>query len=304
MHHGSARLTEHSRKVLVTRIEEEGWTVTEAAWAAGVSRQTASKWLRRFREEGSAGLADRSTRPRRSPTRVKARLEKRIERLRRRERWGPHRMSWEIGVARSTIYAVLRRLGINRLKRLEPKEPMVRYEWPAPGDLIHVDTKKLGRIQGIGKRFGGPRSAHKRGWNVVHIAIDDHSRLAYAEELPDESGETTAGFMFRALAFYASHGILVCRVLSDNGSPFVSKAFADVLESHGIRHLRTRAYRPQTNGKAEAMVKILLNGWAYKRPYTSSARRAAALGPFMHAYNHSRPHGGLDGARPIERVRQ
>jgi transposase InsO family protein len=207
-------------------------------------------------------------------------------------------------MARSTIYAVLRRLGIHRLRSLEPRPPVVRYEWPQPGDLVHLDTKKLGRIDGVGKRFGGPRPSRGLGWNAVHVAVDDHSRLAYAEELPDEFGETAAAFTERAVSFFASHGIRIRRVLTDNGSPYLSRAFAGVLADHGIRHLRTRPYRPQTNGKAEAMVKFLINRWAYARPYRSSAERGVALQAVLSSYNHTRPHGGLDGARPIDRVRQ
>lgn len=169
--------------------------------------------------------------------------------------------------------------------------------------MIHVDTKKLGRIKGIGKRFGGPRSPRKLGWDVVHIAVDDHSRLAFVEVQSDELGITAAAFMGRAIDYFGSHGIAVARVLSDNGSPYRSSDFAEALADHGIRHRFTKPYHPQTNGKAEAMVKILLNGWAYARPYRSSAERTRALDRFMRFYNHERPHGGLGGQRPIDRVR-
>ena len=305
MHHGSARLTVHGRRTLVERVTEQGWSISKAAWAAGVSRQTGSKWVARYRVAGWEGLANRTTRPRRSPTRVPARLVATIARVRRRQRLGPHRMSWQLGVARSTIYAVLRRLGLNRLRRLEPRPPVLRYEWPAPGDLVHYDTKKLGRIPGhVGKRFGGPRSPQGAGWGVVHLAVDDHSRLAYAEQLPDERGETAAEFLRRSIGFFASHGITVQRVLTDNGSPYVSKAFARELADRSIVHKRTRPYTPRTNGKAEAMVKILLNSWAYARPYRTEDQRAASLPTFMDFYNLRRPHGGLQGARPIDRVRQ
>jgi len=205
-------------------------------------------------------------------------------------------------IARSTIYAVLRRLGLNRLARLEPRPPIKRYEWPCPGDMVHLDTKKLGRIKGIGKRFGGPHESGARGWDYVHVAVDDHSRLAYAEVLADESGQTASEFTQRAIAAYASRGITVRRVLTDNGSPYVSKVFAAVLNEKGIKHRRTRPYTPRTNGKAEAMVKILINRWAYRRPYRSSAERRRALDQFMWNYNHRRPHGGLNGATPISRV--
>lgn len=303
--HGSARLTVHSRLTIATRVVEQGWTVTDAARAANVSRQTASKWVGRFRCEGVAGLHDRSTRPHRLRDSVPARLVNAIERLRRERRWGPTRIGWELQIAASTVYAVLRRLGLHRLSRLEPRPAVVRYEWPAPGDLIHLDTKKLGRIAGVGHRFG-PRTHRNRGigWDLVHVAIDDHSRLAYAEVLPDEHGDTAAAFLSRALSFFATHAITVARVMTDNGSPYVSRAFVDALGAHQIRHVRTRPYTPRTNGKAEAMVKVLINSWAYAEPYESSAERTAALPGFMDFYNHRRPHGGLNGARPIDRVRR
>jgi transposase InsO family protein len=307
MHHASARLSVHSRATICRRVIEEGWTVTAAATAAAVSRQTASKWVARFKAEGSSGLANRSTRPHRIPRRVPPELVAKIEQL-RRERLGPHRIAWTLEVARSTVYAVLRRLGLGRLRALEPRRSVIRYEWPRTGDMIHVDTKKLGRIgSGGGKRFGGAASKPRHrgiGWNVVHLAVDDHSRLAYAEELPDELGETATAFMDRAIAFYEAHGIQVRRVLSDNGSPYRSRAFAELLASRGIKACRTRPYTPRTNGKAEAMVKILINSWAYAVPFRNTDERAASLSGFIDFYNHERPHGGLNGARPIDRVRQ
>lgn len=302
--HGSARLSVHSRMTIAVRVIEQGWTITAAAMAANVSRQTASKWVGRFREEGEAGLRDRSTRPQRIHRRIAEEVVRAIERLRRTERLGPHRIGWALGLAASTVYAVLRRLGLHRLRRLEPRPEVIRYEWAAPGDLLHLDTKKLGRIDGVGKRFHGPKHTRARGWDYVHVAIDDHSRLAYAEQLPDELGPTAAAFLGRALRIFAGHGITVARVMTDNGSPYVSRAFAGVLAEHGIRHLRTRPYTPRTNGKAEAMVKVLINSWAYARPYETSAARAEALRAFLDFYNHARPHGGLNGTRPIERVRQ
>lgn len=302
--HGSARLSVHSRGTIARRVLEEGWCITAAASAADVSRQTASKWVRRFRDEGEDGLQDRSRRPSRIPRRVPAATVRAILRL-RWARMGPHRIGWALGLARSTVYAVLRRLGVSRLRRLEPRPEVIRYEWSAPGDLLHLDTKKLGRIAGVGHRFG-PRTHRNRGigWNLVHVAIDDHSRLAYAEELADEHPATTVAFLERALAFYAAHGIPVRRVLTDNGGNYRSRAFRAALADRGIAERKTRPYTPRTNGKAEAMVKILLNSWAYARPYGSSEERAAALAVFLDYYNHRRPHGGLNGARPIDRVRQ
>jgi transposase InsO family protein len=302
--HGSARLSVHSRLTIADRVIEQGWTVSAAAAAANVSRQTASKWVRRFRDEGEAGLRDRSTRPLRVHRRIAMELVLAIEHLRRTERLGPHRIGWALGLAASTVYSILRRLGLHRLRRLEPRPEVIRYEWPAPGDLVHLDTKKLGRIDGVGKRFGGPKRSRTLGWDHVHVAIDDHSRLAYAEQLPDEHGVTAAAFLDRALGVFAGRGITFARVMTDNGSPYVSHVFTGALADRGIRHLRTRPYTPRTNGKAEAMVKILINSWAYARPYESSDERAEALVAFLDFYNHERPHGGLNGERPIDRVRQ
>lgn len=306
MAHRNARLTPHSRSLLCRRIEDEGWTVAGAAAAAGVSRQTAWKWRRRLQLEGPASLSDRSSARRRPPQRIGGRLLRRIVALRLRLRVGPHWIGWLTGTARSSVYAVLRRLGLNRLRALEPREPVVRYCWPHAGDLLHLDTKKLGRIApGGGWRFRG-RSAETRhrglGWNLVHVAVDDATRLAYAEELPDELGTTTAAFLARALAFYAAHGIEVRRLLTDNGTPYRSRAFRAQVEAAGLAHLFTRPYRPQTNGKAEAFVKLVQNGWAYRRPYVSGDERITALDRYLFTYNHFRPHGGLDGLTPMQRL--
>ena len=301
--HGSARLSVPSRHLIAIRVIEERWSITAAAEAAGVSRHTARKWVVRFLEEGEGRLADRSTRPHRTRPQVPDRLVQRIRRLRER-RHGSHYIAYWLGVARSTVHKVLRRLGMARLQPAEPRPEVTRYEWAKPGQLVHVDTKKLGRIKGVGKRFGSERNRNRGiGWDMVRVAIDDHSRLAYVEVLGDEKGETTAGFMSRAIEHFGTYGITVVRVLSDNGAPYRSAAFAEVLHGHGIRHRFTKPYHPQTNRKAEAMVKILINHWAYARPYRSSMERTRALGPFVDFYNRRRPHGGLDGQRPIDRVR-
>jgi transposase InsO family protein len=304
--HRNARLTVHGRLVLCERVVVKGWTVVAAAEAADVSRTTAYRWLRRFAEHGPAGLQDRSSRPRRMRPGVGPKTLRAIFR-RRRLREGPHRISWELGVARSTVYKVLARNGQGRLRRLgPPREPVVRYEHPHPGDLVHVDTKKLGRIgQGGGKRVHGWTHAHEHrgiGWEYTHVAIDDHSRLAYAEVLPDETGITAAAFASRALAFFTSHGIQVRRLISDNAKCYGSHAFLDVLRDAGVAPYRIRPYRPQTNGKAEAFVKTLLNSWAYVRPYDNTKERTDRLGPFLEHYNTRRPHGGIGGLPPISRV--
>jgi len=306
MAHRNARLSLHGRLLLCRRIEDEGWKVTAAAAALGVSRQTAWKWRRRFAAEGASGLADRSSARIRRPQRIGGQLLRRIVTLRLRLRVGPHWIAWLTGAPRSSVYAVLRRLHLNRLRALEPREPVRRYCWPQAGDLVHLDTKKLGRIgPGGGKRFGGVRLKDRHrgiGWNVVHVAVDDATRLAYAEELPDELGTTAAGFLQRALAFYASQGIEVRRLLTDNGVPYRSRVFGAAAERAGAAHLFTRPYRPQTNGKAEAFVKLIQNGWAYRRPYLSGEERVTALERYLLYYNRYRPHGGLDGLTPMQRL--
>jgi len=304
VHHPNARLTVHGRLLLCERVYLHGWSVTAAAEASGVSRQTASKWVRRFRS-GLFELRDRCSRPRRIPARVSRERMRAIIRARLRFRLGPHRLSWMLGYARSTIYLVLRRCGLNRLKQ-PSKEPVVRYEYPEPGGLIHLDIKKLGRIaEGGGKRAHGrgPGMHHKGyGWDYVHIAIDDHSRLAYAEICPDEQRHTTVAFTRRALEFYEGCGIEVQRILTDNGASYRSHVFLDLLADAGIKAIKTRPYHPQTNGKAEAFIRLLTNEWAYGRAYRNTEERAEMLGPFLRFYNLSRPHGGLDGSTPISRV--
>lgn len=289
----------------IVRRVESGWTVAAAARAAGVSRQTASKWVARYRRLGPEGMRDASSRPHRVRQRLAERSRRRIIKARLAHRRGPHWLSWRLKLARSTIYAVLRRAGLSRLKRRD-SVPAVRYEWPCPGDLVHLDIKKLGRIgHGGGHRVHGRRADVRHsgiGWDFVHVAIDDRSRLAYAEICPDERGETATAFTERAIEFFASAGIETHRIITDNGSAYCSHAFRDLLTSRGIAMKKTRPYRPQTNGKAEAFIKILINEWAYGRAYLNSAERADALGPFLKYYNLIRPHGGIGGQAPITRV--
>jgi len=305
MAHRNARLTPHGRLLLCARVEAQGWKLCEAAAAAGVSRQTAGKWLARWRAEGAAGLADRSSRPLRIALRVIGELLRRVLLLRLTRRRGPAWIAWRTELAPATVYRALRRLRLHRLRALEPREPVVRYCWPHAGDLVHLDTKRLGRIGGgVGKRFGGPRDRYPGiGWDYAHVAVDDATRLAYAEELPDERAETAVAFLERALAFFAGHGICAKRLLTDNGGCYRSLLFAAAAERHGLRLWHTQPYRPQTNGKAEAFVKIVQNGWAYKRPYQTTAERIAALPGFLRYYNGYRPHGGLDGDTPLGRLR-
>ena len=305
MPHANACLTPRGRLVLVGRITD-GWPMSRAARAAGISRQTGSKWWNRYRREGAAGLADRRSVVRRQARAHPVELGERLCRLRRELRVGPHRLAWQTGLPRSTVYALLRRHGLGRLDRLEPRPPVIRYERAAPGELLHLDTKALGRIgAGGGHRVHGRDELHRHrgiGWNRVHVAIDDHSRIAYSEELADESPVTTAAFLERAVAFYAGHGITVQRVLSDNGGCYRSRLFAAAAERLGVGLRKTRPYRPQTNGKAERFIRTLLAEWAYASVFHDSAARAASLPGFLDFYNRSRPHWSLNGQPPMSRA--
>ena len=313
MTHGNATLTEAGRLKLARRVVEEGWCLRRAAESFSCSPATAKKWADRYRLHGPAGMADLSSRPRTSPNRTPQRTERRIVALRFVRRWGPHRIAYHLRLARSTVENVLRRFRMPLLSRIDKlsglpvrKEKPVRYEHPAPGDLVHVDIKKLGRIpDGGGHRALGRRAGRKNrsgvGYTYLHHAVDDHSRLAYSESLPDEKKETAAGFWERANAFFAEHGITVRRVLTDNGSCYRSHAFKAALGPE-IAHKRTRPYRPQTNGKVERFNRTLAFEWAYARPYSSDAERAATYQDWLHHYNHHRPHSGIGGQSPIDRV--
>lgn len=275
----------------------EGWPVSEIADAAGVSRRTVYKWLARSSAE------NRSSRARRIANRASDRLIEEMARLRRQRLTGAA-IARRLRLARSTVAGWLNRLGLGRLKLLEPKPPILRYEREKAGELIHVDTKKLGRFNAIGHQIRGDigrrgRSRHI-GWDFVHVAIDDASRLAYVEVLGDETGLTASSFLERAIAWYRSQQITVERVMSDNGSPYVSKAFSALMQQQGLRHLRTRPYTPRTNGKAERFIQTLLREWAYAKPYLTSGRRNAALSPFLSRYNYRRPHASLGGQSPAD----
>ena len=301
MSHPNARLTPHGRRLLADRIRA-GWTITAAARAAGISRQTGSKWWHRARV---GLLIDRSSAVHRQARRHPPELVARLCARRRELRVGPHILAWEAGLARSSVYAILRREGLGRLDRLEPRAPVVRYERERPGELVHLDTKMLGRIGPGGGHpnpghQGQPASRHRL--DRVHLAIDDHSRLAYAEELGDESPVTTAGFLERAWRFYAAHGITIERILTDNGGCYRSRDFAVACDELGIGHRWTRPYRPQTNGKAERLVRTLLAEWAYAEPFTEPGARVASLARFIDFYNRFRPHWSLAGQPPISRV--
>ena len=303
--HQNARTTPHSRMLIVERLRE-GWTVSAVAQAMGIDAKTVRKWCARFAAEGAAGLADRSSRPHRCPRRLGEEAEAEIERLRRQRLSGP-------AIARqarrpvSTVGVVLRRLGLGRLCALDPKPPTIRYERERPGELIHIDTKKLGRIDGVGHRITGDRrgqsSKRGTGWEALHVAIDDASRLAYTELLPDERKDSAVAFLDRARSWFISHGIEVERVMTDNGSAYKSGAFRAALSQAGIGHKRTRPYTPRTNGKAERFIQTTLREWAYASPYHSSAERAAALPAWLCSYNSRRPHSALGGRPPISRLK-
>lgn len=301
--HKHARLTPKGRALLVSRILEERWTVAAAAEAAGVSCRTASKWLARFREEGAAGLLDRSSRPHRSPAACPEEQIRLFEQ-RRRERAPLWRIAMEAGRSLATVARHMKRLGLARLPSLEPVQPVRRYERSSAGELLHLDTKRLGRIRGVGHRITGERQHRNRGigWDAVHLAIDDYSRVSFARILPDEKGLCCTDFLRQAVAYYASLGVTIDRVMTDNGSGYVSKAFRAACEELGLRHIRTRPYTPKTNGKAERFVQTSLREWAYAQPYVSSDERQAALQPFIDRYNWLRPHSALNHQPPMTRI--
>lgn len=301
--HKNARLTPAGRALLAERVAG-GWTVKAAADAAGISRRTAHKWLARHRLGGERRHHDRSSAPIRCPRRVSAVRVAQVEAL-RRERLTGMAIAGRLGMARSTVGLVLRRLGLGRLKSLEPPPPILRYERALPGEMIHLDIKKLGRFDIEGHRVtGDPRKGRSRkaGWDFLHVCVDDASRLAYTEILESERKEDTTAFLQRALAWLSRHGVNVERVMTDNGSAYRSKLFAKALADAGARHVRTRPYTPRTNGKAERFIQTTLREWAYAKPYRSSAERTQAIKPWTDAYNLSRPHSGIAGLTPWQRV--
>jgi transposase InsO family protein len=306
MAHANARLTEFGRLLLVQRITEFGWPPAQAAESLGVSRATAYKWVGRYRAEGRAGLVDRSSGPHRCPHALTAAQVRRVLVARRRHRQGPHRLAWRLGMARSTIYGVLRRHHMSRLAHTDRASGVVvRDQREHPGELVHIDVKKLGRIPD-----GGGHRAHGRapatptgrgiGYDYVHSAVDDRSRVAFSQLLPDESAATAALFLIEAASFFADHGVVIQRVLTDNAKAYAqSILFAETAAGLGIGLKRTRRYRPQTNGKVERFHKTLLDEWAYARPYRSNTERRRAFPRWLRSYNHRRPHTALDGLTPM-----
>jgi transposase InsO family protein len=309
--HRNHRTCPSSRRLICRRVLEEGWTLQQAAEAAGCSARTAAKWLQRFRE-GDLALVDRSSRPRRSPTRLPADRVQVIEAL-RRLRMTAAEIAEVLSIPLSTVSLWLKRIGLGKRSRLEPPEPPNRYERRNPGELVHVDIKQLGRVRGVGHRISGSRASQKRtrlqgrltgvaGWEYVHVMVDDYTRLAYAEVLDDLTASCAIAFLRRAVAWFADRGVHVQAVMTDNGSCYRAHAHQAALTELGLRHLRIRPRRPRTNGKAERFIQTLLNEWAYNRVYGSSAERTAALPLFLERYNYKRPHGSLGKQAPATRL--
>jgi transposase InsO family protein len=302
--HKNARLTPHGRERMV-RLAESGQTPTAIAGMVGVCPRTVRKWLQRYREEGLAGLRDRSSRPHRLhrplPEPVRARIA-----VLRRQRWTGTQIAAELGVSPASVSRVLQRCGLNKLRALEPAEPVIRYERKTPGELIHLDIKKLGRFERVGHRITGDRTGQSNsrgvGWEYVHVCIDDASRIAFSQILPDEKADSAIRFLNAALAYYASLGVSVARVMTDNGSCYKAFAFRDACKAHRLKHIRTKPYTPKTNGKAERFIQTALREWAYAHAYPSSDHRAAELPFWLHRYNWHRPHGSLDAKTPISRL--
>lgn len=288
---------------MVKRVIKEGLRVGEVAGQLGVSRRTVYKWLFRYRQGGQAALHNRPSRPVRSPRRMPVERVATIGSMRRMG-MSSLEIAFSLSLPVSSVTLELRRLGLNKLPRLEPKTPILRYEHKAPGDMIHLDIKKLGKIDGVGHRIHGDRSRRQRGagWEYLHVCVDDHSRLAYSELLPDEKAASATCFLIRASDWLKRHGVKVQRVMTDNGSCYRSHLFKTALKNLGARQVRTKPYTPRTNGKAERFIQTSLKEWAYKRAYHSSAQRQALLDPWLHHYNQLRPHMALNGNPPVSRL--
>ena len=302
--HANARTGPRSRRLAVDRVERDGWTLAAAAEAAGVSVRTISKWLRRYRGEGEQGLLDRCSAPCSVPSRTDERRVAVIAGLRRLRMTGAE-IAETLGMPLSTVSGILTRIGLGKLWRLEPLEPANRYEKQRPGELVHIDVKKLACIGGqAGHRVHGDRRTRRRGvgWEYVHVAIDDATRLVYVEVLEDEKAVTAVGFLRRAIAHFAAFGIQVERLMTDNGSAYISTIHALACKTLAIKHIRTRPYRPRTNGKAERFIRTMLGGWAYGAIYRTSDERRQALAGWLDFYNRRRPHRSLSRQAPLERL--
>ncbi len=304
--HKNARLTPLRREEMALSVVGGRFSKAHAARIYGVSAKVVARWVERFKAEGRAGMADRSSRPGAMPGMTDPAVVERIVAL-RRQRWTGRHIALEVGVSPATVSRVLKRAGLSRLKDLEPAEPVRRYERDHPGEMIHIDIKKLGRFDRVGHRItGDPQQGKSRGagWEFVHVCIDNASRIAFSQILPDERKESAVAFLSSAVAYYASLGVTVTRVMTDNGSCYRSKAFAHACRKLGLRHVRTRPYTPKTNGKAERFIQTALREWAYAVAYPNSDRRAAELPIWLHRYNWHRPHGSLKSQTPISRLGQ
>jgi transposase InsO family protein len=302
--HKNARLTPHGRERIV-RLVASGQTPQAVAQAAGVCPRTVRKWVDRYRREGVAGLQDRSSRPHRLHRPTPQATVEQVERL-RRQRYTGKQIAADLSISSATVSRILRRLGLNRLSALEPAEPVRRYEREHPGELIHIDIKMLGKIDGVGHRITGDRtrqsSSRGIGWEAVHVCIDDHSRVTFAEVLPDQKKQSAVAFLRASVAYYASLGVKVARVMTDNGSCYKSLDFRDACRDLGLRHIRTKPYTPKTNGKAERFIRTALCEWAYAKAYIHSNDRTAELPIWLHRYNWHRPHTSLKAKAPITRL--
>jgi transposase InsO family protein len=302
--HKNARLTSYGRELIVRQVAS-GQTAEAAARAAGVCPRTVRKWVARYKAEGIEGLHDRSSRPHRLYRPTPAAIVEQVEAL-RRQRWTGKQIAAEVGVSPATVSRILKRLGLNRIKALEPAEPVRRYEREHPGELIHIDIKKLSRFDRVGHRITGDRRGQSNsrgvGWEYVHVCIDGASRIAFSQILANEKKECAVAFLKAAVAYYQSLGITVARVMTDNGSCYKSFDFRDACRELGLRHIRTKPYTPKTNGKAERFIQTALREWAYAQAYPTSQRRAAELPIWLHRYNWHRPHGSLKSKSPISRL--
>src|SRR6478752_1287065 len=303
--HKNAPLTPKGREAMVRGVVEGGLSQADAANQFNTTPKTVAKWVKRFRAEGVDGLRDRSSRPHSSPSQTPPATCTAIATLRRQRHTGKQ-IAAEVEVSPATVSRILRRLGLNRVRDLEPAEPERRYERENPGEIIHIDIKKLGRFERVGHRITGDRTAPNKsrgaGWDFVHVCIDDHSRVAFSEIKPDETADSAVPFLKAAVAYYKSLGVTVTRVMTDNGSCYQAFAFRDACRDLGIKHIRTKPYTPRTNGKAERFIQTALREWAYAKAYPTSDRRAQELPIWLHRYNWHRPHGGIKSQTPISRL--
>jgi transposase InsO family protein len=303
--HKNASLTPKGREAMVRSVVEGGLSKADAAYQFNITPRTVAKWVARFRAEGVDGLRDRSSRPLSLPSQTPEATCTAIETLRRQRHTGKQ-IAAEVGVSAATVSRILRRLGLNRIRDLEPAEPDRRYEREKPGEIIHLDIKKLGRFDKVGHRITGDRTGQSNsrgvGWEFVHVCIDDHSRVAFSQILPDEKADSAVPFLKAAVAYYKSLGVTVTRVMTDNGSCYKAFAFRDACRDLGIKHIRTKPYTPRTNGKAERFIQTALREWAYAQAYPTSERRAEQLPIWLHKYNWHRPHGGIELKTPVSRL--